>query len=637
MAVHGPAVDEDAAQQTPVFRTAADLVTVGVAVRASGSPVGGLHASDFLVLDNGVPQTIESIDSEAVPADVTVLVETGEDIQDYLGSVNKQLEKILALIRPDDRVRVLGIDTYVTEILPLQRAADRPAISKLHVGGWTSAHDALAAALLQSSDPERRQLIIAVTDAVDGISTLTAETIRDLAKQSPAELHIAYVTLACGCPPPVYFTSAERLADVRALTGGRRAHTLLPYHQPAVFRFTHDFAVLREAAEITGGNGYLPGIFTDRTAAGIFSKVYDDYRHSYVIRFAPQGVKRGGWHELTVTLPKYPSVEISARRGYGGDAPAPSAAPAPVAPATPSYDAIADPYRRSTDVTKAIKNFRSSVGPLAVAPDLEAILTLELAAAGFRSGRDDAREAAADLLIGERQLVARPIEPDDFERLWLWTALASFESMTRPAYAEPFIKAALVRMPDEPRLVLGRAFLRDQQSPVGVLEQPDPSVDARIAEVSALYDAAMKFPDTAAEARVRKAWFLHRNAHHDEALTLLNEAKPRATDPVLIFWLDLFRGQVLESLGRNAEAITAFRAAVAAFPRSQSANVALMNALVRAGARDDAKAIAERIQTLGGGDDDPYWMYWSGDFRFYSAAMSRLRDIATERIGFIKK
>lgn len=635
----GPAVTvpQRPAPQTPVFRANADVVTVGVAVRASGSPVGGLRADDFVVLDNGVPQKIESIDSEAVPADITVLVETGEDIRDYFDSVQTQLKRILALVRPDDRVRVLAMDTYVTELLPLQRAGDRAPIDKVSLGRYVSAHDALAAALIQASDPQRRQLIIAVTDAVDGNSTLTAETVRDLAKQSSAELHIAYVTLACECPGP-YMTTAERLGRVRTETGGQRSRFWRPYHQPADTRTDHDMKVIREAAEVTGGKAYLPGIFTDRTAAGVFQKVYDDYRHSYVIRYTPQGVKREGWHELTVTLPKRPGVEITARRGYGIDVPEALTRANEPALAPPDYDTISNAIRRAADPLKAVKDFKAAGNPFPSTPGYEAVLALELAEKVFRTGQDKARDAAVSLLVNQRQLVQRAIEADEFERLWLWAATAILESPIRPALGEAFVDAALVRLPNEPRLLLARAVLADQRIPVGTLEQPDPGPAAasRVLEITRLYDEVGLDPNAIAEARVRKGWFLHRMGHHAEAMAVLDDAAPRANDAVLNFWRDLFRGQTLDALGKSADAITAFREALARFPNSQSANIALMNTLMRTGAHTEAQAIAARIQQFTAGDDDPYWSYWAADFRFRDGAITRLRQLAAANSGAIK-
>ena len=105
-------------------------------------------------------------------------------------------------------------------------------------------------------------------------------------------------------------------------------------------------------------------------------------------------------------------------------------------------------------------------------------------------------------------------------------------------------------------------------------------------------------------------------------------AHPRNDDPTLMFWHHLFRGQALDRLGRRAEAIVALRSAVAVSPRSQSGNVALMNVLLRTGARDEARTLAELVQTLTNADPDPFWWYWAADFRFSNGAMARLRELA---------
>ena len=55
-------------QQAPVFRAGVDLVAVDVFVRDDGTPVTGLTAADFIVLDNGIRQRIESIETARVPS-----------------------------------------------------------------------------------------------------------------------------------------------------------------------------------------------------------------------------------------------------------------------------------------------------------------------------------------------------------------------------------------------------------------------------------------------------------------------------------------------------------------------------------------------------------------------------------------
>jgi hypothetical protein len=43
--------------------------------------------------------------------------------------------------------------------------------------------------------------------------------------------------------------------------------------------------------------------------------VLDEFRQRYVVSYSPQGVARGGWHELKVAV-KGRRVSVKARAGY---------------------------------------------------------------------------------------------------------------------------------------------------------------------------------------------------------------------------------------------------------------------------------------------------------------------------------
>ena len=90
------AKDPSSAAQTPqpVFRLNTDLVTVPVFVKGSAGAAAGLTSADFVLTDNGVPQQVETIDSEAMPVDVTVLVETSRALKDYAALINEQVRRI---------------------------------------------------------------------------------------------------------------------------------------------------------------------------------------------------------------------------------------------------------------------------------------------------------------------------------------------------------------------------------------------------------------------------------------------------------------------------------------------------------------------------------------------------------------
>ena len=183
------------------------------------------------------------------------------------------------------------------------------------------------------------------------------------------------------------------------------------------------------------------------------------------------------------------------------------------------------------------------------------------------------------------------------------------------------VPRAVERCPREGRLHLAHAIISEQQwlrgtaganEETGILDR---------------YQAAIKFPDTAAEARMRAAWFLFRVGRLDEALALVDARPPGGTDPYVLYLTDLVRGQILRARGRLDEAEKAYRDALTTWPGAQSARVALMTLLLSRGDRQEAAKLAEAVETASGNQFDPWWTYWLGDYRVYPAIVAKLREI----------
>ena len=344
------ALVSQAAPQQPVFRSGTDLITVPVSIRSNGAPVGGLTAGDFIVTDNGVRQAVEVLDAQTVPADITLVVETSEAVAPYLQSMDGQMRKIAAMIRPTDRFEILGASTYVEEILPMREARSQPAIPALKPHGLSSINDAMVAALLRQPDADRPHLVIVLSDTIDTMSHATMETVTRVAKYTSSTLVIAWITMDLTPPDPrdpdhspFAKSSSERQAQhisgasatprlsvtivggtsmrdsspggsyarTQPKTGGWQSHYL-----PRKGRRVSAFDPLKDAAEATGGALYLPGIFANRTASTIFEKLYADYRSRYVLRYERAGAPGDGWHDVAITIPRLPKAEIAAKRGY---------------------------------------------------------------------------------------------------------------------------------------------------------------------------------------------------------------------------------------------------------------------------------------------------------------------------------
>jgi len=279
------------AQDTrPVFRSSVTAVAVNVSVRDGNVPVTTLGPDDFTVRDNGVAQTVLEVQREAVPFDVTLIVDVSGSTHRAHDVQWRDTQGMAALLRPTDTIRILTIGTLVDEVLPPHAA---PAtVAPPTVGRENSAvYDALAAALLRHPDPGRRRLVVAMTDGGDNVSVVSAETVAMIAKQTDAVLQLILIPIPAGPPPPAGFQGAPTFM-----------------HRPA------DLGLLSAAALATGGGS--------RAFAGDpvpeFQAVFDQFRQGYVVRYSPSGVAPTGWHVLQVDVHGPRPYTVQARSGYFG-------------------------------------------------------------------------------------------------------------------------------------------------------------------------------------------------------------------------------------------------------------------------------------------------------------------------------
>jgi len=272
------------------FRSGIEVVLIPALVTDRNRPVTGLRASDFVLTDNGVPQTVTSTLVESLPIDVTLLIDASGSVSGpALARFKADVQAIVDGLNLNDRVRLLAFATNVVDVSGLQPGGAPLPLQRLVAGGATSVYDAMAAAFLSASVSERPHLIFAFTDGLDNMSFTDASHVAALARMSGASLYVAQVEVS------------NALVD--------RQIWLSPFQG-------RDPSVLRDVAEITGGRLFtVPA--TSARMVSVFQDVIDEFRTTYVLRYTPQGVARAGWHDVEVrtTTGRY---SVRARRGYDG-------------------------------------------------------------------------------------------------------------------------------------------------------------------------------------------------------------------------------------------------------------------------------------------------------------------------------
>lgn len=269
-------------QQEAIFRSGVDGVSVSVSVRQGNRPVTGLTAADFELTDNGVRQQIATLSFEQLPIDVTLLLDVSSSVQgSRLERLKNSVLETAALLGEADRLRLIAVQFDLQQVFPFQSGRQSPPVENLYAAGGTALFDGLAAAMMRAAEPDRRQLIVAYTDGQDTTSILGAAATRDIAGRADAVVHIVVPT-----------------------SGGRNARRDVPSAD-----------LLEDLALQTGGQLFL--VDARAPISDAFRTAMDEFRSSYVLRYRPEGVERGGWHEIGVKVGSG-DYQVRARRGYGG-------------------------------------------------------------------------------------------------------------------------------------------------------------------------------------------------------------------------------------------------------------------------------------------------------------------------------
>jgi hypothetical protein len=260
----------------------------------------GLTADEFILLDNGVPQSVEAVSLDSVPLDLTLLLTSrAESVQfdtsagqDSGSSLIRGLDSIAVvrrLLLAEDRLRVVFVNCEIySELVPREVPLGR---AKFLAPPWgprcnlrIRLADGIFYALAWPVPADRRHLVVVFADGWDTGSALEVQQLPRLAANSDAVMHA--VLWAPQGPSVNYYEQRRNMTS-----------------DPAIGL----------AVEQSGG-AILKAGDVDVTLRQILA----DYRTSYLLRYVPREVPSVGWHELAVSLRRPGNFTIRARRGYEG-------------------------------------------------------------------------------------------------------------------------------------------------------------------------------------------------------------------------------------------------------------------------------------------------------------------------------
>ena len=149
-------------------------------------------------------------------------------------------------------------------------------------------------------------------------------------------------------------------------------------------------------------------------------------------------------------------------------------------------------------------------------------------------------------------------------------------------------------------------------------------------QAESLFRRALAADASHAEARVYLGRLLAQLGRSQDAARELRAAVAATRDPLLLFYGELFLGEVNESLGDLDGAKRSYERARTLYPTAQSAQLALSQLAERAG---DRRGAFERVAAAAGIGDkaiDPWWDYHAAPGRDASSRLARMYAALSE-------
>ncbi len=236
-------------------------------------PVADLTKENFIVLEDGIPQTIRDFQLEDRPITMAIVLDSSGSMRDAMPEVHQAAAGFVATLRPEDKALVIDFDDRVFLIQELTSDQEllKEAVKSTEALGSTALYDGLHAAFRKLRGIEGRKAIVLLSDGDDTSSQLAYERILEEAKAQSVLIY------------------GIGLGDIRK-------------------------SVLKELAEVTGGRSFFVGKASQ--LADVYRQIADELRRQYYLSYSTTNSKWDGRFIKLEVKSKNPDWSVRARRGY---------------------------------------------------------------------------------------------------------------------------------------------------------------------------------------------------------------------------------------------------------------------------------------------------------------------------------
>jgi Ca-activated chloride channel family protein len=276
---------------------------VATVVDGKGRTVPNLTSDDFIVEEDGQPQTIKHILPTAdVPISIGVVLDASGSMQSTIRTAQRAIDRFFSVIHKDDEIFLMTFANRASVIADF--TSDRATLTKallagVNLGGGTSLYDSLYQALQKVKEGRyQKKAVLVVTDGEDTTSLTrfdkALENIRD------ADMLVYSIGIKGA---PVFDMGSD------SVSGNSTSS--------AMNNTTVDMKVLNRFGEASGGKAWeISEAAFGRNMDAVLDTIAAELRHQYSVGYYPsRTAKDGKWHRVRIRM-KNPDYVARARKEY---------------------------------------------------------------------------------------------------------------------------------------------------------------------------------------------------------------------------------------------------------------------------------------------------------------------------------
>jgi Ca-activated chloride channel family protein len=274
---------------------------VATVVDGKGRTVPDLTADDFIIEEDGQPQTIQHLlPSADLPISIGVIIDTSLSMESKIRTAQRAVDRFLSVIHKDDEVFLMTFargPSLIADFTSDRTRLTNALLTGVNLSGGTSLYDSLYQALQKVQQGRyQKKAVLLVTDGED----TTSATRFDKALQYIREAEMLVYSIGIRGAP-----SFDMGIDVASGTSGSRNNT------------TVDMKVLNQFGEASGGRAWeISEAAFGKNMDAVLDTIAAELRSQYSIGYTPnRPMKDGKWHSVRIRM-RNPEYLARGRKEY---------------------------------------------------------------------------------------------------------------------------------------------------------------------------------------------------------------------------------------------------------------------------------------------------------------------------------